>query len=419
MIFIKIITVVNYFQYKYYNKERCIKCNAIYLIIFLFFFIYIFEFIKKKKLNKKLKSLPIYQQKIINDYFINISSDFENEKYAEMNDLVSLFSLKNYSELLNETIKTKLKFELLNKLQKKPKKIKDMNNFEDKIAYIDNSYNFGNSMIVLNNLIYYCEILNIRNIYINSNNKFQISKNFKLNQTIISLISPLNIDLNQNNIFVFDKGLVYFQKVFKPEIRLDLLKNEIKKYLPKIVIDKNDLYIHIRSGDIFHYNSYNNRNYAQPPLCFYICVINNFEFKNIFILSQDTLNPVIKILIKSFPKIVFTNNPVETDIKILSNAYNLIGSMSSFLTTLLIINDNLKNFWEYDNYSLSQKYLHLHHDIYDYPIHFIIYKMKPSNRYLNEMFPWKNNKKQITLMLNEKCNSNFDIIKPSINFNKA
>ena len=113
MIFIKIITVVNYFQYKYYNKERCIKCNAIYLIIFLFFFIYIFEFIKKKKLNKKLKSLPIYQQKIINDYFINISSDFENEKYAEMNDLVSLFSLKNYSELLNETIKTKLKFELL------------------------------------------------------------------------------------------------------------------------------------------------------------------------------------------------------------------------------------------------------------------------------------------------------------------
>lgn len=294
-----------------------------------------------------------------------------------------------------------------------------MNNLEDKIAYIDNSYNFGNSMIVLNNLIYYCEILNIRNIYINSNNKFPISKNFKLNQINISLISPLNVDLNQNNIFIFDKGLIYFQKVFKPEIRLNLLKNEIKKYLPKIVIDKNDLYIHIRSGDIFHYNSYKNRNYAQPPLCFYIRAINNFEFKNIFILSQDTLNPIIKILIKHFPKIVFTSNPIETDIKILSSAYNLIGSMSSFLTTLLIINDNLKNYWEYDNYSLSQKYLHLHHDIYDYPIHFIIYKMKPSNIYLNEMFPWKNNKKQITLMLNEKCNSNFDIIKPSINFNKA
>ena len=87
--------------------------------------------------------------------------------------------------------------------------------------------------------------------------------------------------------------------------------------------------------------------------------------------------------------------------------------MSSFLTTLLIINDNLMNFWEYDNYRLSQKYLHLHHDIYDYPIHFIIYKMNSSYRYLNGMFPWKNNKKQISLMLNEKCIKNFDIIKPS------
>ena len=151
--------------------------------------------------------------------------------------------------------------------------------------------------------------------------------------------------------------------------------------------------------------------------CFYISVINNFEFRKIFILSQDTLNPVIKKLINQFPKIIFENNKLETDIKLLSNAYNLVGSMSSFLTTLLIINDNLNNFFEYDNYSLSQKYLHLHHDIYNYQIKFDIYKMKPSNRYLNEMFPWKNTKKQISLMLKENCNNNFDVIKPSLKFN--
>ena len=119
-------------------------------------------------------------------------------------------------------------YKTLNKLQKKPKRIENMNNFEDKIAYVDNSYNFGNSMVVLNNLIYYCEILNIRNIYISSNNNLPLPPNFKLNNTNITLISPLNIDLNQKNIFIFDKGLIYFQKVFKPEIRVDLLKNEIK-----------------------------------------------------------------------------------------------------------------------------------------------------------------------------------------------
>ena len=84
--------------------------------------------------------------------------------------------------------------------------------------------------------------------------------------------------------------------------------------------------------------------------------------------------------------------------------------MSSFLTTLLIINDNLKNFFEYDNYRLTQKYLHLHHDIYNYKRSFTIFKMKPSQRYLKEMFPWNNSKKQRLLMLNEKCNNKFEII---------
>ena len=393
------------------------KCHTIYFCIFLLFFICIFEFIKKQKLKKKLEILSIYQQEIIKNYFINISSDFENEKYSEMNDLASLFSLKNYSELSNETLKTELKFELLNKLQKKPKPFEKNNFFDYKIAYIDNSYNFGNSLVVLNNLIYYCEILNIRHIYINSNNKFPISQNFTFNNITIAFISSLNIDLSQKNIFIFDKGLIYFQNVFRPEVRLVFLKNEIKKNLPKLIIDQRDLYIHIRSGDIFNYNGYKNINYAQPPLCFYISVIDNFEFRKIYILSQDTLNPVIKRLINHFPKIILANNPLEIDINILSHAYNLIGSVSSFLTTLLIINDNLINFWEYDNYSLSQKYYHLHHDIYNYPINFTIYRMKPSNVYLNEMFPWKNNKKQILLMLSEKCNNNFNIIKPSVKRN--
>jgi hypothetical protein len=43
--------------------------------------------------------------------------------------------------------------------------------------------------------------------------------------------------------------------------------------------------------------------------------------------------------------------------------------------------------------------------------------MKPSNRYLNEMFPWKKTKKQISLMLKENCNNNFVVIKPSLKLN--
>ena len=133
-------------------------------------------------------------------------------------------------------------------------------------------------------------------------------------------------------------------------------------------------------------------------------------------LAVDKANPIINKLINHFPQIILTKNSLEKDISILSNAYNIIGSMSSFLTTLLIINENLKNFWEYDNYRLSQKYLHLHHDIYQYPINFTIYKMKSSLQYMKAMFPWRSNKEQIDLMLNEKCNNKFEVFENNGNY---
>ena len=309
--------------------------------------------------------------------------------------------------------KAELKKELLKKLQKKPKKIKTINESKEKIVYVDKSFNFGNCMILLNNLLYYCEILNISTIYLNSNAYWPISDNFTSNKVNIILTNSSLIDKKENNIYELDNKLIFFQKVIRPEIRIHLLKKEIKKYLPKIVINEEDLYIHIRGGDIFEYNALKNINYAQPPLCFYQSVIINFKFKNIFILSMDHSNPIIKILVEKNPRIHLLQNGLLQDIQILSNAYNLVGSVSSFFITLLIINENLNYLWEYDYYSLSQKYLHLHHDIYNYTRKYIIYRMNSTKKYMKEMFPWRNTKNQLQLMLNEKC-KDFNIINRNI-----
>ena len=393
----------------YYFK--IIKSVRFFLILFFsssFYIIYKYELYTYDKLNKKIESLPLFQREIINN-LLNISSNFNKEKFQEIHDLMSFFSLRNFSNLSNETIKTELEIKLLNSLQKNPKESNSVDDNENRIAYVDKSFNFGNSMILLNNLLYYCEILNIKTIYLNENRKWPIYQNFTSNKINISLISPLNCDLSEKNIYIFDKKLIYFQSIFKAEIRINLLKNQIKEFLPKTFINEADLYIHVRSGDIFRYIDRKNMNYAQPPLCFYETVITNFKFRNIFILAVDKGNPIISKLINHFPQIILTKNSLEKDISILSNAYNIIGSMSSFLTTLLIINENLKNFWEYDNYRFSQKYLHLHHDIYQYPINYTIYKMKSSLNYMKVMFPWRSSKEQIDLMLNEKCNNKFEV----------
>ena len=187
------------------------------------------------------------------------------------------------------------------------------------------------------------------------------------------------------------------------------MKNEIKKNLPKIYINPEDLFIHIRSGDIFKYKANNAMNYAQPPLCFYQSILNNFKFRNIYILAIDKSNPIIDILMRQYKQIILTNNPLNEDLSILSNAYNIVASISSFLTSIIIINDNLKILWEYDNYRLTEKYLHLHRDIYNYNFNYSIYKMYPSQKYKRFMFPWIKSKQQIDLMINEKCN-NFKLI---------
>ena len=201
-----------------------------------------------------------------------------------------------------------------------------------------------------------------------------------------------------------------YQIFIKPEIRLNLIKNEIKRNLPEVNIDPKALYIHIRSGNIFKFNIQSS--YAQPPLCFYQKILYNFNFSKIYIISIDKTNPVINKLLEEFPNIIFNKNNFKIDISYLVNGYNLVASVSSFFTESIKFNDNLKNCWEYDIYRKSEKFRHLHYEFYDFPIKYKIFLMKPSQNYKNEMFKMENTPKQILLMTEEKCINDFVIYEP-------
>jgi hypothetical protein len=384
------------------------KSLLLILSFVLYFILYIYEKNKKNRFISKILNLLPFQRLIVDNYLSNISSKYKNEKEKETLKLISLLSLANFSEIDNTTLKSELKQKLLKELQEK-KHSKNISGI--KSVYVDKSFRFGNSMAILNNLLYYCEILNITQIYLNSQQNWPISQNVTTNFINITLIPKIKVNLKERSVGIFDKNFIYFQRVFKPEIRIDSLKNEIKRNLPKINLNPNDLFIHIRSGDIFNYKYNKDSNYAQPPLCFYQSIINKFNFTKIFIIAENKKNPIIDILIKQYPKILFTNNELEKDVAILANAYYLVGSISSFFTTLIIINENLKAIWEYAHYMLIEKYLHLHHDIYNYRIKYSIYKMYPSLKFKSIMFPWRSSKEQINFMINEKCEY-FQLIRP-------
>ena len=89
-----------------------------------------------------------------------------------------------------------------------------------------------------------------------------------------------------------------------------------------------------------------------------------------------------------------------------------MGSVSSFIISIIKLNDNLKYFWEYDIYQMIHKIYHLHHSIYEYPRNYTIFRMEPSEIYKQEMYSWTRSEEQITIMLNDKCPNKFKIIPP-------
>ena len=390
-------------------KVRMFIKKVMTLSTIIYFLMWPTNSLIKKQLVEQMSNLSPNLQKKIEDYLLPIPSRYEKHKNRELVKVINYLQLKNFTEITNNTLKYETQLELFNQLSSFEKNVHK--NFSDvKIIYLQESLKFGNSMILLNNLIAYCEVLDIKIIYLNIDMNWPIVDDIFSDRINIYFVSPYQIDCEDKAILCADYKPIFYLSVVKPEIRISLFKDEVKRNLPSINTDRNDLYIHIRSGDIFKRRP--NTHYAQPPLCFYQKIINNFYFKNIYMVSENKKNPIIDLLTKEFHEIIFIDNYIETDAAILSNAYNIVGSMSSFLTTLVMINDNLINYWDFDNYRLSEKYLHFHHDIYKINMNYTLYEMKPSEDYRKEMFVWRNSKRQVDLMINEKCRE-FNVIKPN------
>ena len=362
---------------------------------------------KSSHINENNSNKNNYKENsLIKDYLSSVPDKYSLEKEHEKKVLENYFALIDIPE--NETVNSELKKKIMEKIINYYKKnITKINKL-----IITNNIAFGNTLLCLNNIIYYCEILDCKEIFLNSSYNWYIKNKIISNKTYISLISNKKINCKGSKTLCipFEGGLCLNPLIIKQKIRLNIIENEIKKNLPRVNTNINDLYIHIRCGNIF--SNEINPSYAQPPLCFFHKVLKKFKFRNIYLISGNNNSPVIKKLLQKFPEIIFRNNTLEIDFAYLSNAYNLVGSVSSFLISAIKFNKKLRNYWEYDIYRKSEKFLHLHHDIYKFERNFTIYRMIPSLKYKNEMFAWKNNKEQAQLMIQENCfNSKFIIEK--------
>ena len=109
------------------------------------------------------------------------------------------------------------------------------------------------------------------------------------------------------------------------------------------LIKDDTLVIHIRSGDVFWEDLTKlHKGYIQPPLSFYLEIINKFKFKDIVIVTQDDFkNPCINELKRLMPDIRIQTSNLLDDISIIS-ARNLVIAHSSFSLCLGLASDKLK-----------------------------------------------------------------------------
>jgi len=337
-----------------------------------------------------------------------------NKKYYFIDELNVYF--KNFLQLKKKPLNSEdylIKKEKVDILKMISQNIGKNITFINTIYFI-NHCKFGNCLIFLNKLIFYCEIIGCKHIILDKNIFWFLKNKINIKENNITIeIDDGRINNDNSSIYYRSWGIFFSFFNIKPEIRIYLLRKEIIQNLPKILTDLNDLYIHIRSGDIFSYCVH--KPYAQPPLCFYEIILKTFKFRNIFIISENENNPIINKLINKYNDIKYIKNSIKYDIASLIYAYNIVNSISSFANSIIQLNYNLKFLWEFNIYQIKQKMVHLHHDLYNFHHkNYTIYKMEPSYNYRHKMYIWRNTKSQRKLMFKEKCVKYFIIIKNEI-----
>ena len=401
--------------------------KILFIIIYIFvlpaMIIYIIKHRKnilQKEKTEKFKSIfsseemyfkgeKILKSKVIEDFLANVTDKYKNDKKEERELFNKYYYLPEYQEDIK--IQNIIKQNLLDFISERKKKTINKIN----TIFIDRTNPFGNNVPCINNAIFYCEILGCNQIILRNRgikrrwliqNPVYIEK---LNITIM-LGTKVNCD-DENTLCFYQTWDLLYPRIVFPQIKTQYIKDEVLRNLPNVTIDPNDLYIHIRGGDIFHFLPL--KTYSQPPLCFYEKVINSNKFKNIYIIAADQRNPVLSALINKYPNIKFQSNNLEYDISLLAHAYNIVLSISSFCISAIKFNGNLKNVYEFDIYHLGEMFIHLHHNIYKYDKKYFIYSMKPSEKYKSKMFSWRKSSKQRILMIEDNCPNDFIIIKPN------
>ena len=354
----------------FYNNEK----KLIYFIILkiLLFYIIVTNFIKKNNNEIPLIVKPIKELDL--KIMVNSSIDGHNKAIAlNKEQLLKLLSI-NVGQNISSV----------------------------KSIFLSKNSIFENLIMTINNAIYYCETLQCKNIILDNKYYWFIKKKIKFKKKKINI---KNGDINnfEGSCLIIDKtyNLLNLSRFFKTDIKINIIKKEILANLPKVITNKSELYIYIKTEYFFQKS---NKLYIHPPYCFYQNILNNYNFSNIKIISEFKNDPVANKIIYEYrnKNIIYKTLNLKYMISYLANSYYLVGESSEFLNIIIILNENLIYFWKYE-YLEENKVDFNNNKI-------IIFKKFAKKKYKNLLIKSDNIFSDIYFILNFKCENNFTLI---------
>lgn len=167
------------------------------------------------------------QTELIDNYLASIPLKYKNYTDFERNILKKLLSLIDISNFPLNNSFFELKSKLLSAINKNTK---GKNFTKAKAVFLTNPMFFGNNIIVVNTIMNYCELYGIKNIYFDSKYNWFIKNNIT---SKLFNISSKYINCNDTNIICLGLSsnffFYYYPSFIKPQIKINILKNEIKK----------------------------------------------------------------------------------------------------------------------------------------------------------------------------------------------
>jgi len=150
--------------------------------------------------------------------------------------------------------------------------------------------------------------------------------------------------------------------------------------------------IHIKSGDIL--GSKTHAKYMMPPLSYYTDIINKNKYKRIWLVAEDIKNPCVNKLLQLYPNIIFNKQRLTEDIELILEAQTIIESFGSFVSSLLLISENIKTIYR-PSYHIAR--VNRVHKARNFTANIVNIDLQ---KYLSILSPWRNTKKQKNLILN-------------------